>query len=1610
MSLIASQNLISLSLGLLSLFLIAVILILRNQSHKNVKALDDLRNEMQKLNVAMLKISASGTILYVNSKAEDLLGRTRDSLLGMYFSECFIESHRMTVKDSIHNNASELTVCTNSSRLFLQVEYGNVNVQMEYRDVFLHDINELQRAYDIEYDKYRTIARTLTELNYGRIQIDLKTEHMVLDDRAKQILGSRMAKLEEMSSRHTIDALSSRIHKEDELNWNKFIKLFEQDGRANGVFRFLPLDRRLDTNDMQFELIRFSICSPSRTPRPEGYRTAEAIITKDKSLASLTDKALHAEVKLKAIVSSSSNPMYIVDRSGELLDYNASFSALLKMLGVKVDKNNLFTSTLLPENIVALHKPVTGLIGHSKQVQFVTSDVRKNEIHLRLTLMFAHMTNHLDEDNSLQVIGTLQNVTDTIKAAKELEEERTQLANIYDLAPLAIAKVNADNRIIMANHLFTHILRYTQNECLELHLNDLTINRQHASTITTDLKRTGKVRDFHTTLKAKDESLYPCELNIDLIHRENQEYLIWIFDRTAERFEQNKFETLLDNCHMPMAILGEQGFTSVNESALEFFGQKSDESLLTIMPYDLSLNYDKQKADEMKREIDHVLLSGKVNSFAWEYSVNEEKLPCHCTFIPVFKDQAFESILCMFIDHRDLLRADEERIQALALQQQAIAEQRLALKEVEETQAKLDYNKERLASYEAKLASVQEQYNKTRQEAETKQRQLQHSKDQLANTEVKLASVMESYDSTRQDAQAAHQQLLDSKGQLADTEKQLAKVKERYFETREEAQVARRQLSESRDQLDSTTQQLEIVQKQFDQTRHEAALTQQQLTASNDKLANTVEQLASVQAEFDDTRKEYTDLKESHENVAENLKALQSQYKQSRDLLAAAEQSNQDLTSQLEDADRQVKGLSDQREEVLKALQDSEANYQKTRKALVASEANVDHLKNNLKHEKARQGTLENEIAQMQHAVANKDQQISSVNAKIEELQGQLSNSKDASELLKSQLNSQRKATETAKKEQKMLAESYQSAKTELSNKERNLQHMQDELNKLETMSQQERSDMQAQQDILKRELAEKHHQLQHTAGELESAKIAAEHERRASNAQKQLVANLQNELQTAENHIAEKQAMMSEQEQKLQDAQNDLIAELKNKQQQLQQAEAVLQNTKEQSEAERASHKQVIDNLKMDLTELEGRSAEQQERIKKSDEQWQRDKEILSQEINARREQLELTKEELEAIIQQAEKERYTRIEQEGKLQQLQTELADVESRAEKQNKMLAGSEEQWSRYHEEIEQQKLQLQQSLEQANIQNQALQQQLKGKKDALNQAEKQVDASKSGEQELVNELEMARSEADGLQQRIEEQANHEKALQEQLEQQQNALQSKESTIAELQSSQEALTAELAKVQTEYAQSKQTLSEQQHSHDGLNTQMTELEQALAESQQALKEKESALSEVQKALETSQSKLEEQETELVQAHKTELEEYSRNTAETAVRIPNIEELEMPDNPSDWFDLLPYLQNKGEVDSLPMALSTLIESLQTSLEQTDDAIKNNDVTAVFKGVRSIIAVANEVNSEVLTDIMSAIEFDCKCGLFDNVSIRWPAARQSVQQTLRVVYSHLHK
>ncbi|WP_100643445.1 PAS domain S-box protein [Alteromonas facilis] len=797
----------------------------------------------------------------------------------------------------------------------------------------------------------------------------------------------------------------------------------------------------------------------------------------------------------------------------------------------------------------------------------------------------------------------------------------------------------------------------------------------------------------------------------------------------------------------------------------------------------------------------------------------------------------------------------------------------------------------------------------------------------------------------------------------------------------------------------------------------EIAEKQQLLESSQDLLASRARSLQDTQdklqaAEHDLAAKMDTiqDLQQAHEDISGHLQSLQDDYARNRELLAESQEANAELEAQLEESSDKVNRLQKQRNQIADALQYSEKKHKKAQEQLALSEQNTERLKaEQAKQQESLQASLA-QIDSLKSSIDSKDKQISDVSGQINNLQSQLVSSSQTSEKLREQLINQRKASELAEQKRRELELLCQEAQAELSNKSSYVDHLQHEMKMLEQMSQQQKGDMEKQTQQLAQELKAKQEQLDTTEQALTQAREQSEKEKQASAAREAELEQLHHELQEVEKRSIEQQEKIAEADAKWQAQQAELQAELKAKQEELQKTTEQLSSTQQQTEEEKAQHAALLEKLEAELKDVEQRAAAQDEKIAQSDQQWQEKQKALAEELAAKKAQLDTTQAQLDEHQRQVDAEKLARKAQQDKLAQLKQEMADVESRAVKQREMMEGNDEQWRQHHAEIEKQKQQLQQALEQAEAQNKEMQSTLDNKLEALKSAETTVSKTQSDEQKLTQELNAAKEQADALQARIAQQEEEEKKLKQQVIEQQNSLQQREDNIQALQEEQQRLTEALRSVKEEYAQSKASLNDQNSSQQELNEQLKALEAELQDSKQQLSSKENALQDAQKQIASSADKLAAQEQALIDAQKEELKQVNEQQQSAEPRpVPEFAKLPMPSDPAVWFDLLPYLQNHQGVTSLASTLQGLIDGLQERIDELDKAVEENNNRDIQLSSRKLITMLESIHSAPLSDMANRLQMFCENRLIDNIAIFWPTAKQNINSTLRVIYSHLH-
>jgi epidermal growth factor receptor substrate 15 len=1325
------------------------------------KAIEQHQYIIKSLPCGVVHVGLNGNILYFNDIAASQLGRQHDKLMNQSFVTNFDEALKEDIEASLNKKGRSVLARTRSSNLYLEIQSGETIMDGEpaYTVITLTNHNALKRQFDKTLAQKDRLTLLVETSKQGQVLIDTTRDTYVYDDVFANLLGLEKCNEEDKKAKPvSVSEFAKRMHNHDIDAWTKALEQASEDGSAkfSARMQMSEADENIQYIPVEIHIIatKKNVIDEDLKERGPDFTQFTLLVRVEYEMESQKRKIDRYKQQHEAILNASSNATYAINQDGKILWSNTRFHKLLKRLMPDASFENLLSLNPFPEDVMQLHKNVPFMSTQTYEAEFeVTSDDGR-AIFLKLDLAYYSQKDRLSEQQSVGIVGIIQDISDITQTRKELRQERGRVANtnkelkaeqerivainkvlskeqeqlaltskdlkqeqeryahtsrelqqeqermtrLLELSPVAIATIDSDDQIISANSVMLERLKYNEKELKKGNIYKLFSEPGEAGTAAKHLNKTGRLRDFHVRLKGKDGKIYPGELKVDLINKEKQEYLFWIVDRSDEQFQRDKFEGILQGSNLPMAILTDNGFSKLNQSACELLGAEDEEDLFGLTPYSKQLNDNDESANELMQIISDVRRTNEVKSILWTHQIDQKALACRITFVPIYKDQEFDSIICVWNDQRELQKIEEARVVAIN-----------ARKEVE----------------------------------------------------VKIAE---------------NEKLLASKQQ-------------------------------------------EIATKELQQSKLEKTLQ-------------------AAQEDLSHTQSEFTNLQQSHEQTNNALLQLQDEYSQTQDVLATSQGHNEDLNVQLQASNAELSALEEKRTELVSTLQESEQKHEEAQKAIKVKEEALQELTTQQQAQTQQVQALNEQITELKASLDAKDEQLLALNQHIEQVQNELLNATDESSELNQKLSEQLQAREKSEQEKVDLEQSYQHAKAELSD------------------------------------------------------------------------------------------------------------------------------------------------------------AAEQ----------------TLQQEIDAKDRELTEAKQALEEAKVQALSDRKARIENEQEVEQLNFVLNDLRARSEQHKDALNGNEEQWQQQHQELEQQKTTLEQALKDEQMQKQMLQEALDAKLSTLEQTQAQLVEAQIAHEDARNALEQTQAQAGDLKNLIEAKEKEEERYRQELFDQEQSLEYPGSSIIDqAMQKQKALNEELSVMQASYDSTEKNLQEQQSVHSDLNQKMLELEQALAASQQELAEKEDELGLAQKSLEANEVKLREQESALSQAQEKAIDTNSEEGQSRAVARPEIENLPMPNNPKVWFDLLSFLKGSPQDEPLPQALGNLLGELEKSIAQTEDLLQNDDFEGIKRISKSLLKLAEKVHSDALMHLMQSIANDCKDGMADNMSIRWPATKQGIQRTIRVVYSHMH-
>ena len=643
-----------------------------------------------------------------------------------------------------------------------------------------------------------------------------------------------------------------------------------------------------------------------------------------------------------ALSVASDCAAYVLDERGNFIWSNAKFNDLLNILSPDQKSLNFLELTPFPDEVMQLHMNPSYNSDSCERISFEISDGSILPSYYRLELYAYNEHSRLNNSSAKFLVGMIHNVTEStvldknykqeklrvLELNQDLMNEQTSLIDVgrqldsvkqelsqqsleysevksnllernaqflnasaalnlmQDNSPIAIAIIDDKDRIVKANKVMQERLKYTEKELIQGNLYKLFSEPADAGAAAKIKNTEGSLHDFHVLLRGNDGNLYPGEMTIKQIDPETGQSIVWIVDRADEQFQLDKFENIISHGVMPIALLEEQGFSKVNDKALKLFGVADENELLGEAPYSVAFNNNEDEANTLKEHIEDIKRSGKAKSLTWHHKFDGKERLLESTFVPLYKDNTFDSILCMWKDNTELERSADSLKDALA----ALGSSRNTISEQHQL----------IQGYESYVADL----NKS---AKVNEDKLQDLETKLEEASCQQNTIQAQCDAHIQALDDAHQELQDSFNQiktLGDTNSGLQEqvsLAEKEIRTLTELRVALNEgLTESKTELEKVQHKLSLNQKSLDQISSEKPKLNEQIEKLQARISSLSQESDSKSEIIDTLTNNLDDLTQSHTLECENIKTLNEQLAEYQSRQKHADDKNTGLIQQVD--------------------------------------------------------------------------------------------------------------------------------------------------------------------------------------------------------------------------------------------------------------------------------------------------------------------------------------------------------------------------------------------------------------------------------------------------------------------------------------------------------------------------------------------------------------------------------------------------------------------------------------------------------------------------------------------------------------------------------------
>lgn len=289
----------------------------------------------------------------------------------------------------------------------------------------------------------------------------------------------------------------------------------------------------------------------------------------------------------EAAVNSIPGIFFVINKKGELIRWNNTFSASLRFKKTELLNRKVFDFIHEPYRKItrlAMHDAFKNGSGNVvTEVLTKTGDVQTHQIY----------ANKFIKDGEEYLVGTGYDITHLIEAESEKEKSIEMMSQLFNNSPLAMILIDPDNKIKQANKGFYKLFKYSENEVVGKKPKDLITTSEKYQELEdiNCMAFSGSVKNIETTRVTKHGEQLNVLINTVPVEKNGE--IIAVYGIYVDMTDQKMLEQKLQNSLREKEVL----FAEIHHRV---------KNNLAVIAGMLDLQVDDEESEEVKQKLNEV--------------------------------------------------------------------------------------------------------------------------------------------------------------------------------------------------------------------------------------------------------------------------------------------------------------------------------------------------------------------------------------------------------------------------------------------------------------------------------------------------------------------------------------------------------------------------------------------------------------------------------------------------------------------------------------------------------------------------------------------------------------------------------------------------------------------------------------------------------------------------------------------------------------------------------------------------------------------------------------------------------------------------------------------